>query len=88
MKSLQDSLNVVERLKAPTPKFFKKLQVLGIILAAVSGTLMNIESKGIELPAVVQHLANWSTIIAGVVTTLVGQLTIDLEAYRKENALS
>ena len=33
-------MNVVERAKAPTPKFFKVLRTIGLALLAVSGSII------------------------------------------------
>lgn len=39
-------MNFFERLKAPTPKFYKRLQKLCIVLSAGSVALMNAEPLG------------------------------------------
>jgi hypothetical protein len=33
-------MNLSERVQSPTPKFFKKVRNIGLILAAISGTLV------------------------------------------------
>ena len=43
-------MNVVERAKAPTPKFFKVLRTIGLALLAVSGSIV---AAPVALPAVV-----------------------------------
>ena len=47
-------MNVVERAKAPTPKFFKVLRTIGLALLAVSGSIV---AAPVALPAVVVTVA-------------------------------
>ena len=46
MKS--NEMNIVQRVKAPTPKFFKVLRTIGLALATVGGTII---ASPIALPA-------------------------------------
>lgn len=66
-------LNVVERFKAPTPKFFKKLRTIGLILAATGGALV---TAPVMLPAVVVTIGGY-LIVAGGVASAVSQAVVE-----------
>lgn len=82
MKNLQDELTTVERFTAPTPRFFRLLQVLGIVFATISGALIQLQLQGIELPQVLSVIADKASVIAGIVTALVSQFTVDFKKTR------
>lgn len=69
-------MNVVERAKAPTPKFFKRLRSIGLALLAVSGAIM---TAPITLPAVLVSVAGYTALAGGVISA-VSQITVDQEA--------
>lgn len=85
--NIQDTLSVADRLTGPTPKFFKTIRTIGIVVATLSGALMSMQAQGVELPAFVAVVANGATVIAGVVATLVSSLTVDVTEYEIRNAL-
>ncbi len=85
--NIQDELTIKQRLNAPMPKFFRIIRNGGIILAAVAGALMGIQSQGVELPQVLTVVADKAYALAGLVATLIAQLTVDVEATKKQNAL-
>ena len=64
---------IINRAKAPTPKFFKVLRNIGIALAAVSATLL---TAPVALPAVLLSIAGYVG-VAGSVMTAISQLTVD-----------
>ena len=64
---------IINRAKAPTPKFFKVLRNIGIALAAVSATLL---TAPVVLPAVLLSIAGYVG-VAGSVMTAVSQLTVN-----------
>jgi len=66
-------MNVVERAKAPTPKFFKVLRTVGLALLAVSGSIV---AAPVALPAVVVTVAGYAA-VAGSVLSAVSQITVD-----------
>lgn len=66
-------MSVVERVKAPTPKFFKTLRTIGIVLAAVGGTIL---AAPVSLPAAVVTVAGYVA-MAGSVITAVSQTAVD-----------
>jgi hypothetical protein len=69
-------LNILERMKAPTPKFFKKLRAIGLILAAAGGALV---TAPVMLPTIVVTIGGYM-IVAGSVASAVSQATICGEA--------
>ena len=66
-------MNLVQRVKAPTPKFFKVLRNIGLILATVGGTIL---AAPIVLPLVVSTAAGYLPVAGGVMTA-VSQLTTE-----------
>ena len=68
-------MNLVQRAKAPTPKFFKVLRTIGLVLATVGGTIL---AAPIALPIVVSSAAGYLTVAGGVLSA-VSQLTTAAE---------
>lgn len=79
MKSSGD-MSVIERLHAPTPKFFKKLRTVGLILAAVGGVLV---TTPIALPAMLVAIGGY-LIVAGSVATAISQVTVEEPEINKK----
>lgn len=72
-------MNIAERVKAPTPKFFKVLRTVGLSIIAASGVLL---STPVALPAGIISLAGYLT-VAGTVMTAVSQTAVDETALKK-----
>lgn len=68
-------MNVIQRMKAPTPKFFRVLRTIGLTLAAAGGALL---AAPVALPATVITIAGYLT-VAGSVVTAVSQTAIPNE---------
>lgn len=68
-------MNIVQRAKAPTPKFFKVLRAVGLSVAAVGGSLL---AAPIALPAALITLAGYLTLAGGVITA-VSQTAVENE---------
>ncbi|MBT1704926.1 hypothetical protein [Chryseosolibacter indicus] len=66
-------MNVVQRMKAPTPKFFRVLRTVGMALAAAGGALL---TAPVSLPAIVITIAGYAT-VAGSVITAVSQTAVE-----------
>ena len=66
-------MNIVERAKAPTPKFFRILRSIGLALLAISGTVM---AAPIVLPATIVSVAGYMAVAGGVISA-VSQVTVD-----------
>ena len=75
-------MNIVERAKAPTPKFFKVLRTIGLALLAVSGSIV---AAPVALPAVVVTVAGYAAVAGGVLSA-VSQITVDDQHYKKDEA--
>jgi hypothetical protein len=65
----------VNRVNSPTPKFFKKLRNIGLILATISGT---IAAAPVALPAIVIKIAGYLAVASGV-TSAVSQTAVEDE---------
>lgn len=72
-------MNVVQRAKAPTPKFFKILRTIGLALLAVSGSII---AAPVALPAVVVTIAGYSAVAGGVLSA-VSQITVEDKILRE-----
>ena len=72
-------MKVVERIKAPTPKFFKILRTIGLALLAISGTIV---AAPIVLPVTVVTVAGYMAVAGGVISA-VSQMTVNDEILRK-----
>lgn len=66
-------MSVLERMQAPTPKFFRVLRTIGLALVAAGGTLV---AAPVTLPAVVVTIAGYLT-VAGTVLTAVSQSAVE-----------
>jgi hypothetical protein len=66
-------MNIINRAQAPTPKFFKKVRNIGLILAAISGTLI---ASPVALPVVVIKIASYVAVAASVASA-VSQVTTE-----------
>ena len=75
-------MNVLDRAKAPTPKFFKVLRTIGLALLAVSGSIV---AAPIALPTVVVTVAGYAAVAGGVLSA-VSQITVDENSIKKDEA--
>ncbi len=67
-------MNVVDRYKQPTPKFFKTLRNIGIALATAGGAII---AAPISLPAILVTVATYMTVAGTVVTAVSQAVTMD-----------
>jgi uncharacterized membrane protein HdeD (DUF308 family) len=72
-------MKVVERIKAPTPKFFKILRSIGLALLAINGTIV---AAPIVLPVTVVTVAGYMAVAGGVISA-VSQMTVEVENLNK-----
>lgn len=78
-------MNLVERYKKPTPKFFKILRNIGIALATAGGVII---AAPISMPALIVTIATYMT-VAGTVATAVSQaVVVDGKSKQKGNTVS
>ncbi|WKK60202.1 hypothetical protein [Sphingobacterium sp. BN32] len=66
-------MNLIDRAKAPTPKFFRIVRNIGLIVAAVGGALI---ASPVTVPAVIVTIGSYLTVIGGVLSA-VSQVTVD-----------
>lgn len=66
-------MNIIERMKCPTPPFFKKLRTVGLVLASAGGVLI---ASPVAIPAAIVTLGGY-LIVAGSVATVVSQTAIE-----------
>jgi len=72
-------MNIVERAKAPTPKFFKILRSIGLALLGISGSIV---AAPVVLPAAVVTAAGYVAVAGGVISAI-SQITVDDKILRK-----
>ena len=66
-------MNILDRYKKPTPKFFRFLRNLGVGLATAGGTIL---AAPISIPAWLLTAATYM-IVAGTVATAVSQAVVE-----------
>ncbi|MBO9681059.1 MAG: hypothetical protein J7502_00060 [Flavisolibacter sp.] len=69
-------MKLKERIDAPTPKFFRKVRNIGLVLAAISATLL---TTPVALPLVVVKIAGYLA-VAGSVASAVSQTATEAES--------
>lgn len=70
---------IINRATAPTPKFFKVLRNIGLVLASVGGVIL---TAPIALPALIASAGGYIAVAGGVLSA-VSQLTVDKNAVTK-----
>ena len=68
-------MNILERINAPTPQFFKRLRNFGLALAAISAAIM---AAPVALPIVIVTAAGYAA-VGGAVISAVSQVTTNRE---------
>ena len=71
MTKKREKMNIIKRVKAPTPKFFKVLRNIGLVLASIGGTIL---AAPVALPVVLTTVGGYLAVAGGVVSA-VSQLT-------------
>jgi ABC-type xylose transport system permease subunit len=66
-------MNLVERVKAPTPKFFRVLRSIGLALLAISGSVI---AAPVALPVAIVTAAGYVAVAGGVISA-VSQITVN-----------
>jgi uncharacterized membrane protein YeiH len=66
-------MNLVERAKSPTPKFFKVLRSIGLALLAISGSII---AAPVALPVAVVTVAGYVAVAGGAIAAI-SQITAD-----------
>ena len=65
-------MNIVDRAKAPTPKFFRTLRTIGLTMLAVSGSVL---AAPVALPTALVSIAGYLAVAGGVISA-VSQVTV------------
>lgn len=73
-------MNIMQRAKAPTPKFFKVLRNIGLSLAAVGGTIV---SAPVVLPVLVSSIGGYLAVTGGVLAAVSQITTYNDESYQR-----
>jgi hypothetical protein len=74
-----NNLNVVERVVAPTPKWFKALRTIGIALASVGGIIL---ASPVALPVGIVSAAGY-LVLGGSIISVVSQTGVKTEEEPK-----
>ncbi len=69
-------MKLIDRLKAPTPKFFKVLRNIGLGLAAAGGVII---ASPIAIPTLIVTIGGY-LIVAGSVATAISQAVTTTES--------
>ena len=72
-------MKITDRVKAPSPKFFKVLRNIGLALAAVGGTIL---AAPIALPVVVTMVGGYLAVAGGVITAVSQLTTVEEETAK------
>lgn len=67
-------MTILKRAKAPTPKFFKVLRTIGLVMAAVGGTVL---TAPIGLPVVICSIGGYMAVAGGVLSAVSQITTLD-----------
>ncbi len=73
---------LVSRLLSKNPKFFDKIQVVSIVVGAVSTLVHYLQSSGVELPKLFAALDNLTVVVTSVITIILAQLPNDTGASK------
>jgi uncharacterized membrane protein YeiH len=65
-------MNLIERVKSPTPKFFRVLRSVGLAMLAISGSIF---AAPVALPVMVATVAGYVAVAGGVISA-VSQMTV------------
>ena len=76
-------MNIIDRAQAPTPKLFKVLRKVELVLATVGGVLI---TAPVTLPVTIVTIGGYLTVAGGVLSA-VSQITVD-DAKSEESKAS
>lgn len=60
-------MNIIDRAQAPTPKLFKVLRNVGLVLATVGGVLL---TAPVSLPVTIVTIGGYLTVAGGVLSAV------------------
>lgn len=73
-----NEMTIVERVKAPTPKFFKTLRTIGLTLAGIGGAIL---AAPVAVPVAIITIASYITLAGGIITA-VSQTAVDNDTIK------
>lgn len=73
---MDKKLNIIQRLKAPTPDLFKKVSKIGIALGIVGGAIVGIPATVVVLPGVIITIGGY-LVATGSVAAIIAKITVD-----------
>ncbi len=73
-----NEMTIVERAKAPTPKFFKTLRTIGLALAGIGGAIL---AAPVAVPVAIITIASYITLAGGIITA-VSQTAVDTDTIK------
>ena len=76
-----NQMNIVERVQAPTPKWFKILRSVGIALASVGGVII---ASPVALPVGIVSAAGY-LVLGGSIISVVSQTAVKAEEAPEPN---
>lgn len=68
-----NEMNLIERIQSPTPKFFRKLRNIGLILGATSAAIL---AAPLALPVTLVTVAGYLAVAGGVISAI-SQTAVD-----------
>jgi len=76
---------LILRLFGKTPQFFKIVQIVSIVVAAITGLPEFLIEIGLDLPEAFDVIANKVVAIAAIVSAFISQLTVTTTVKKEEN---
>lgn len=73
-------MTIKDRVAAPTPPFFRKIRMIGLALAAISGALL---TAPVSLPAAILTVAGYAGVAGGIMSAI-SQMTVEESSSQKQ----
>ena len=77
-------MSILNRAAAPTPKFFKVLRNIGLVLAAIGGSIL---ASPVVLPAVVVSVGGYVAVAGGILSAVSQLTTVGDSNLAKKNGI-
>ncbi len=84
---VQNELSTLERLTAPTPGYFRAIQIMAIIFGAAGFVIAQLQDAGFILPAWMAVLSEKATLAVDAVLVIFPQLTVDFKELSRKKTL-
>lgn len=73
-------MNIIERYKRPTPKFFRIIRNIGMVLITIAGAVLSVPD---EMPAPLVSIAAYALVVGTVASTVSQAVVSDLPSQKK-----